>query len=332
MWKKWLVALALTPIVAVGFAYQAAAQQITVRLGFSDPPTTTWGQAMAEFKRIVEAESGRRIQVQLFPSSQLGNIPEMIENVRRGAHEMTLGSPGLFSRFYPRADMLEMPFLVTDWDQAQRMLQSQAFRDMLKAAEQQTQIMIIGNLPYGFRNVINSKRSIKTVDDFKGLKLRTQSSPAHLAAFRALGASPVALPIDETYQAVRTGVVDGLENANSMLLAAKYPEIAKYVSLTRHLFGMLFVYMNPKFYNGLSEGDRTLLTRALRAAEAHNLKLSLEAEKSSVEGFRKMGAVITEVSPEALKAMRAAVQKVYDEFGQRFEPELSALQKAAQQQ
>ena len=332
MRRKLLATLALAPIMAVAFASPVTAQQITIRFGFSDPVTTTWGQAASEFKRLVEAESNRRIQVQLFPSSQLGNIPEMIEHVRRGAQEMSLGSPGLFSRFYQRADMLELPFLVTDWNQVDRMLQSQAFRDLIKAAEQHAQIRIFGNLPYGFRNVINSKRSIRTVDDFKGLKLRTQSSLAHLAAFRALGANPVALPIDETYQAVQMGVVDGLENANSMLLAAKYPEIAKYVSLTRHLFGMLWVFMNPKFDDGLSEADRALLTRAMRAAEAYNLKLSLEAEKSSMEGLRKAGATVTEVSPEALKAMRAAVQKVYDEFGQRFEPELSSVQRAIQQQ
>jgi TRAP-type transport system periplasmic protein len=329
MWKKSIVAGAFGTLLAF-FCSEATAQQTTIRFGFSDPLTTTWGQAAVEFKRLVESQSNGRIQIQLFPSSQLGNIPEMMENVRRGAQEMTLGSPGLFSRFYQRADMLEMPFLVTDWDQADRMLKSSAFQSLLKAAEQQTQIRIIGNFPYGFRNIINSKRAIRTVDDFKGLKLRTQASPAHLAAFRALGANPVALPIDETYQAVQTGVVDGLENANSMLLANKYPEIAKHVSLTKHLFGMLFVFINPKFYDGLSEPDRTLITNAVRDAEAFNLKLSLEAEKNSVEGLRKAGATVTEVTPENLKQMRAAVQKVYDELGAKFEPEFSALQKAAQ--
>jgi tripartite ATP-independent transporter DctP family solute receptor len=330
MFRKWVAAASLGAVLGLSSYAPASAQQITIRFGFSDPLTTTWGQAAAEFKRLVESQSNDRVRVQLFPSSQLGNIPEMIENVRRGAQEMTLGSPGLFSRFYPRADMLEMPFLVTDWDQVNRLLNSAPFKDLLKAAEQQTQIRIVGNFPYGFRNIINSKRAIKTVDDFKGLKLRTQASPAHLAAFRALGANPVALPIDETYQAVQTGVVDGLENANSMLLANKYAEIAKHVSLTKHLFGMLFIYMNPKFYDGLSEADRALVTKALRDAEAMNLKLSLEAEKNSVEGLRKAGAEVTEVTPENLKAMRTALQKVYDEANAKFGPEFVAMQKAAQ--
>ena len=329
MWKKWIAAAAFGALLGWSVSSPAMAQTV-IRFGFSDPLTTTWGRSAVEFKRLVESQSNGRIQVQLFPSSQLGNIPEMMENVRRGAQEMTLGSPGLFSRFYARADMLEMPFLVTDWDQANRMLKSEAFQNLMKAAEQQTQIKIFGNFPYGFRNIINSKRAIRTVEDFKGLKLRTQASPAHLAAFRALGANPVALPVDETYQAVQTGVVDGLENANSMLLANKYPEIAKNVSLTKHLFGMLLVFMNPKFHDSLSEADRALITKAMREAEAFNLKLSLEADASSVEGLRKAGATVTEVTPENLKAMRAALQKVYDEFGAKFEPEFSALQKAAQ--
>jgi TRAP-type C4-dicarboxylate transport system substrate-binding protein len=103
---------------------------------------------------------------------------------------------------------------------------------------------------------------VETLQDLKGLKLRVQNSPAHLATFQALGASPVALAWDETYQAVQTGVVDGLENANTVLLANKFPEIAPYVSNTRHLFGMLFAFVNPDFYNGLSEADRALLDDA----------------------------------------------------------------------
>ena len=81
MWKGIAVA-AFSALVALT---SAAGAQTVIRFGFSDPPTTTWGRAAAEFKRLVEAQSGGRIQIQLFPSSQLGNIPEMMENVRRGA-------------------------------------------------------------------------------------------------------------------------------------------------------------------------------------------------------------------------------------------------------
>jgi len=150
-----------------------------------------------------------------------------------------MASPGWFSQFYPRMDMLELPFLVTDWDQAQRMLSSQAFQDLAKAAEEETDILIYGKFPYGFRNIANSKRSVETLEDLKGLKLRVQNSPAHLATFQALGASPVALAWDETYQAVQTGVVE-LELAEAApsdreLRLLTPARIAQFVVETRNL-------------------------------------------------------------------------------------------------
>ena len=332
MWKNWVAALALVPVVASGEPGELSAQEITIRFGLTDPVDTPYGQATVEFERLVEDGSDGRIDVQLFPSAQLGSIVEQLESVRQGAQEMSMASPGWFSQFYPRMDMLELPFLVTDWDQAQRMLSSQAFQDLAKAAEEETDVLIYGKFPYGFRNIANSKRSIETLEDLKGLKLRVQNSPAHLATFQALGASPVALAWDETYQAVQTGVVDGLENANTVLLANKFPEIARYVSTTHHLFGMLFAFMNPEFYDSLGEEDRALLDDAMRQAEAMNIELSLGAEKDAVEGLRELGAEINDVTPEVIGQMRAAVQPVYEEFGAQFQPELGALQAAAQQQ
>jgi tripartite ATP-independent transporter DctP family solute receptor len=330
MRTTWGAALAAAAIVA-GTGWAASAQEIVIRIGLTDPLDTPYGQAMVELEQTVEAGSDGRIDVQLFPSAQLGSIVEQLENVRQGAQEMSMASPGWFSQFYPRIDMLEMPFLVTDWDQAQRMLDSQAFEDLKQAAQEEADIMIYGNFPYGFRNIANCDRAVATLEDLKGLKLRVQNSPAHLATFRALGASPVALAWDETYQAVQTGVVDGLENANTVLLANKYPEIAPYVSTTHHLFGMLFAFMNPDFYQSLSDQDRALLDEAMDQAEARNIELSLAAESSAADGLRDLGAKINDVAPEVIEQMRQAVQPVYQEFGAGFQPELGELQAAAQQ-
>lgn len=325
--RKWVMAAAA--LAATALAWEASAQQITVRIGFSDPATTPWGRGLTEMKRMVEAESNGRIRVQLFPSEQLGSLVEQVENVRRGAQEISLASPGWFSQFYPRIDMLELPFLMTDWDQVQRVLQSDAFNSLVRSAEKETGLLIYGKFPYGFRHIANSKRPVRTLDDLKGMKLRVQNSPAHIAIFRALGANPVAIAWGETYQAVQTGVVDGLENAHAVLAVNKFPEVAKYVSGTKHLFGMLLAYVNPKFRNGLSEQDRALLDKGMAAAEATNIKSAQEADDKAVADLKAMGTIMNEVSPETIKAMRAAVQTVYDNLGPKFEPELSGLQKAA---
>lgn len=328
MKKNWLVAGAIAALMAASGSFANAAD-ITIRAGLTDPLDTPYGEAMIEFKRIVEEGSEGRIEVQLFPSAQLGAVPEQLENVKVGAQEMSLFSPAYAGQFFPAFNVLELPFLVTNWDEAQAMLNSDAFKTLTDEAADVIGIKIVGNFPYGFRNIANSRRPVAEISDFSGLKLRVQNSPVHIAAFEALGASPVAVGWDETYQAVQTGVVDGLENANTVLIANRFPEIAKYVSVTRHLFGMLLVSMNSDLYDSLSAEDQALIERAMDAAEAINLARSIEIDQGSTAQLTEIGAEVNEVSAEAVAAMREAMKPVYDEFGPQFEPHFSALSAAA---
>jgi len=331
MKKNWLAASALAALIAVTANGIAIGADITIRAGLTDPLDTPYGEAMLEFKRIVEEGTQGRIEVQLFPSAQLGPVAEQLENVKVGAQEVSLFSPAYAGQFFPAFNVLELPFLVTNWDEAQAMLNSEAFDALTSQAADTIGIKIIGNFPYGFRNIANSKHAVAEMADFKGLKLRVQNSPVHIAAFEALGASPIAIGWDETYQAVQTGVVDGLENANTVLVANRFPEIAKYVSVTRHLFGMLLVSMNSKLYDGLSADDQALIHRAMEAAEAINLSRAMEIDQGSVNALTELGAEVNEVSAESVVAMRDAMTPIYEKFGPQFEPHFSALAAAAAQ-
>jgi tripartite ATP-independent transporter DctP family solute receptor len=303
----------------------ALAQDVVIRAGLTDPLDTPYGEAMQEFQRIVQEGSDGRIEVQLFPSAQLGALAEQLANVQSGAQEMTLISPAYSSQFFPQLNVLELPFLVTSWDEAETMLNSDAFATLMADAEDVIGVKLVGNFPYGFRNVANHSHAVAGLADMKGLKLRTQASPVHIAAFEAMGASPVAIDWSETYQAVQTNVVDGLENANSVLIANKYPEIAPYVSVTRHLFGMLLVAMNADVYNSLSAEDQALVGEAIAAAEAINLTRAKEIEQASIGELESMGATVNDVPAEEIAAMRDSIASVYETFGGRFEPYLSDL-------
>jgi len=326
--RKDLILWALGAAVALAAPSVALAQgKKIVRAGITDPLETPHGQGMVEFKRVLEAESNGSIEVRLFPSNQLGTIVEQIENVKQGGQEMSMSTPAWFSRFYARIDMLELPFMLTNWDQAEKLFASDAYKDLMSKAEQATGVKIVGALPNGFRNVINKRRAVTSVEDMKGLKIRLQNSPVHLATFKALGAVPVAVGWNETYQAVQTGVVDGLENASGVLLSAKFQEVAPFVSNTRHFFGLLLVYANPRFYNGMTDAEKAAFAKAIKAAEATNMRLAKQSEDDAVAGLTKAGAKVNDLTPDAFAAMRKAVQPVYDEFGPKFQPELDNLLK-----
>ena len=330
MLRKWIIAIALTPVMAIGMALQASAQ-INIRVGFPDPMTTPWAQSLVEFKRIVEADSNGRMKVTLYPSEQLGSLVEMIGNVRSGAQEISLASPAVFSQFFAKIDMIEMPFLVTNWDEGRKMLASKPYRDLLDSAEKATGVRIYATFPFGFRNIINKKHPINTLDDLKGMKLRVINSPTQLAVWRALGASPIGMAWGEVYPAVQTGVLDGLENTPGVLAASKFPEVAKYISESRHMFGIMLTYMNSKFYNGLPEQDRAILDKAMKFAEEFNMKNVMALEDKSANDLKSQGAVVNVVPPATMKNMQAAVEPVYKSLESKFEPELSAIRKAIQQ-
>ncbi len=187
--KTWLIAGAIAAIMAATTSGIANAADITIRAGLTDPLDTPYGEAMLEFKRIVEEGSNNRIEVQLFPSAQLGAVPEQLENVKVGAQEMTLFSPAYAGQFFPAFNVLELPFLVTNWDEAQAMLNSEAFKTLTDEAAAAIDVKVIGNFPYGFRNIANSRHPVEKMSDFSGLKLRVQNSPVHIAAFQALNPS-----------------------------------------------------------------------------------------------------------------------------------------------
>ena len=304
-----------------------AQQPKIIRAGLPDPISTPLGQSLLEFKRIVEAQTGKSIEVQLFPSSQLGTIVEQIANVKQGSQEMMASTPGMFSRFYPRTDVLEMPFLLTDWDKTERLFSSEVFKRLVADADRQTNIRILGALPAGFRNIMNRRGPIHSLADLKGLKIRLQDSPVHLTTFRTIGASPITLPIADVYPAVQSGVVDGLENSNSIMFASKFYEVAKNLTETRHFFNVFLCYINPAFYNGLTESQKAAIEAAIRAAEKFTWKNAKENEQKALDDLAKAGVKIVSPSPEFRAELRKAVQPVYDEYGKRFEPDLSHLQK-----
>jgi TRAP-type transport system periplasmic protein len=331
MLRNWLKVFALPLLMALGLSSQSSAQSITVRLGFSDPVTTPWGQSLTEFKRIVESESKNRIQVQLYPSEQLGSLVEMIENVRQGAQEMSCASPSWLAQFYPKIELLELPFLVTTWDEAWRLLDSKPYHDLLAAADKAANLHVYATFPFGFRIIANNKHSIAGIEDLKGLKLRVINSPTQIAVWRALGANPVGMNWSEVYNAAQTGVIDGVENTPGVLAANKFPEVTKYVSVSRHMFGIMLCYINPKFYAGLSSDDHALLDRAMHAAEDFNRKNVIALEEQAEKDLKSQGGVINQVSPEAFAKMRSAVQPVYGSVSAKFDPELAELRKVIQQ-
>jgi len=217
----------------------------------------------AEFfaKRAAELTKGR-VKVEVYPNSQLYKDKEELEALQLGSVQML--APSL-SKFAPLGvkefEVFDLPFIFDDYPSLHKVTNGPIGQSLLKKLESRG----ITGLAYwdnGFK-VMSANRPLKNVEDYRGLKMRIQSSKVLDAEMRALGALPQVLAFSETYQALQTGVVDGTENPPSNLYTQKMHEVQKNVSVTNHGYLGYAVVVNKKFWDGLPADIRAALTKAM---------------------------------------------------------------------
>ncbi|HEX5357856.1 MAG TPA: TRAP transporter substrate-binding protein [Aquabacterium sp.] len=217
----------------------------------------------AEFfaKRAAELTKGR-VKVEVYPNSQLYKDKEELEALQLGSVQML--APSL-SKFAPLGvkefEVFDLPFIFDDYPSLHRVTNGPIGQGLLKKLESRG----IHGLAYwdnGFK-VMSANRPLKSVEDYRGLKMRIQSSKVLDAEMRALGALPQVLAFSETYQALQTGVVDGTENPPSNLYTQKMHEVQKHLSVTNHGYLGYAVVVNKKFWEGLPSDIRAALTKAM---------------------------------------------------------------------
>ena len=272
--------------------------------------------AMNMFRDELAKASGGAFTVDVFPAMQLGGAQENVQNVRAGTLQMIWVGMAFLSRTVPELEAISLPFQFDSREQAFRVVDGPVGQ-MLDAKLGDKGLLDLGFMELGGRQVTNSKRPIRTLEDLKGLKIRMQPNETHLATFRALGANAVAMDIKELYSAMQQGVVDGQENPFSVISASRYFEVQKYVSNTSHFFDFINVVANKKAYEALPPAQQKMLKDAMAKAVAWQRARATAEETESIAEIKKRGMVWDEVSPQFRDQMRKASAGIVDEVKKR---------------
>lgn len=260
--SKWKSLAATTALALAGIA-SASAAETTLTLAHVDPPewtTSKKGAAALVFKQFVEAESGGRIEVQLFDSGSLGGEMDLVQSVQDGTLTMTIVS-GPFSQICPAAAVLDLPYIFPSAPVAWKVLDGEFGDKLAEHCLEKTGLRTLAYGETGFRNFTNNSRVIAEPKDVEGLKLRVMTSPLFVEMVKSLGGEPTPISWPEVPTALATGVVDGQENPVSVIYANKFYELQKYMTLDQHVYGTDFLLINEGVYQGLSDADKALLRR-----------------------------------------------------------------------
>lgn len=303
-------ALALTP---------AAFGQSPIVIKFSHVVATDTpkGKAAAFFaKRAGELTKGK-VKVEVYPNSQLYKDKEEMEALQLGSVQML--APSL-SKFAPLGvkefEVFDLPFIFDDYNDLHKVTQGAVGQKLLKKLESRG----ITGLSYwdnGFK-VMSANKPLKYVEDYKGTKMRIQSSKVLDAQMRALGALPQVLAFSETYQALQTGVVDGTENPPSNLFTQKMHEVQKHVSVTNHGYLGYAVVVNKKFWDGLPADIRAGLTKAMAESTKVANDVAFQDNQNSLASVKATGktAVYT-LSPAERFLLKKATVGVHKQMASR---------------
>lgn len=160
------------------------------------------------------------------------------------------------------------------------------------------------------------------LEDIAGLKVRVQQNPLLVDMWRALGANPTPMAVTELYTALETGAVDGQECTAPFALTAKYTEVQKYLSVTRHNYNPQIVLIGKPFWDKLTDDEKALIQKVAQETAVEQRRISRAAQDSALEEIRAAGNVVTEITPEELARMQEAVAPVIRTYAQTFDPEL----------
>lgn len=294
-----LGALAATPVAR-------GAEQINI--GIVTAPGFVHSYAADEFKAAVDKALPGKYEIINHHSAALGSETQVLQQLQLGTVQMCICTTGPVEAFVPEIKALEMPFLFSSYEAADKVLDGPIGTDLLKRFDK-AGLVGMHFLDNGFRNVTNSKHAVNTPDDVKGLKIRTMESPTHLAIWRALGANPTPMAWPITTQ-LQQGVLDGQENPIAVISAAKLNEVGqKYLSLTRHVYSALVIVGSKAWMDKLPAADRKVMFEAARTASLAGRRFIREKEASQLAGLKAAGMQVNEKPDYA--AFRARTQPIY---------------------
>jgi tripartite ATP-independent transporter DctP family solute receptor len=269
------------------------AQADTLRFASEAPRSDTQFTAGEKFNELLKAKTGGALDIKVFADSSLGAFQAAISGVRGGTIDIAVSGSANFSGLVPQLGIFDIPFMFKDSAHAYRVLDGKVGQEMLDKLGE----FGMKGLAYwdnGWRELTNNKHPVKTPADVKGLKVRTTGSPAHIEAFKLLGANPVPMPLAELYTALEMKTVDAQEHPLGVLWSAKLYEVQKHLSITNHAYSALILVMNKAKFDSLPPAHQKALIEAAREAGQLQRNLNNMGMKRVIEDVKKAGMQVVE--------------------------------------
>lgn len=309
LFLKSVAAAAVFAVCGVAFA-----QERTIKFTTQNPKGHPLVMGMEKFAEIVQAKSGGKIKVNLFPGGVLGGDAQVVSAMQGGTVEMASLNSGILASQVKDFELFDLPFLFANGKEADAVVDG-PFGKKMHAKLEAKGLVGLTYWELGFRQITNSKRPITKVEDIVGLKLRVIPNAINLDWTKALGANPTPLAFPEVYAAMEQGAIDGQENPLSVIAANKFFEVQKYATLTNHQYNPQSVLISKKFWDTLSAAEQKIISDAAVESTTYQRQQAREQANTALDVVKKGGMQVSELSAGELAKFREKMKSVIDKHG-----------------
>lgn len=310
--KRGSAVTMIAAAVALGIAGTAAAQT-ELRFASSQPAEGGYmGEFVNTFGKALEKNTDGALTVKGFFSGALGsNERELAEMTQTGVVDFSHAATPYILGWAPSSRVFDLPYMFDDLEHYKRVIQGEV-GDIIREEARDDGVEIIGYTIAGFRSIFNNERSVKSVDDLKGMKIRSMESPVYVDMFTRLGMLPTPMPSSELFTALQLGTVDAGENDPASVMSWGWNDVIKYYSLDRHSIAVIAIMMNKAKFDSYSPEMQKAIGDAAREAENYQLEYIAQAWDDSLEQIEASGVEVSEI--EDIDAFKEAVAPVVEKY------------------
>lgn len=325
--KLCIVVLVTIVLFLAGFITQVSANsQIVIRVAHPNVPQHPMGQGYELFKADLEERSGGLFRVDIYDSSKYGNFDAVVQGIQMGTLQMGSDATNNLSVFNPQLMFLDMPFIVPSYE-ASDLITDGPIGQGLAASLERNGIIGLGYIEIGFRQIFSS-RPIRSLEDARGLRIRATHSRAHIDILRSLGMNPTPVAWGEVYTALQQGTVDAIDIDLNLAWFNNFPEITRYVTLTRSFYSPHLVMVSKVFFERLTPEQQNWIRESFGVMQQFQRETIRSNEAMILEKIQANGGEIIELSAEERQRWIDATSGVASRFAKEVPPELIDEMKA----
>jgi TRAP-type transport system periplasmic protein len=294
---------------------------VTLKAGYNTVRQYPHARAIERFVNRVAERTGENLQIQTFPSEQAGNERQMLDAIILGNLDIAKVSTGVISTVVPEFGVFDLPYVFRDLNHMMATIKSKVGQDLVAKLEARN-VKVLFWMEQGTRSFYTASKPVRTPSDLKGMKIRTIASPVMVDTINALGASATPMGFGDLYLGLKSGVVDGAENAPDAIWYAKHYEVAKYFTITNHFRTPVVVVMNKAKFDALPPEYKEIIMVTAQETQDWAGTLYSQVSAALMSSLKKAGMTIIDADEQAF---RKAVEPVYAKDGEKFAAQLKAI-------